>query len=112
MTADDLGNALPLRLGFTLLWTGWDPGAPTPTGLSLDVPVVEGVTQVDPRGVRLRHTAWRHEAFRLAYEAVAHRSVLTVRRTQDAPRGFDGKRNARTAGPFGRQAAIETRLDL
>ncbi len=40
-TAADLGNALPLRLGFSLLWTGWDPGAPKPTGLSLDVPVID-----------------------------------------------------------------------
>ncbi|MEA2727593.1 MAG: hypothetical protein QOF70_2068, partial [Acetobacteraceae bacterium] len=31
-TAEDLGNALPLHLGFSLLWTGWDPGAPKPTG--------------------------------------------------------------------------------
>ncbi|MGE0222627.1 MAG: hypothetical protein AB7S57_05145, partial [Acetobacteraceae bacterium] len=27
-SADELGNALPLRLGFSLLWTGWDAGAP------------------------------------------------------------------------------------
>src|ERR1700712_1187999 len=41
--AEDLGNALPLRLGFSLLWTGWDPGAPKATGLSLDVPTIEGI---------------------------------------------------------------------
>ena len=43
--AEELGNALPLRLGFSLLWTGWDPGAPKPTGLSLDVPVIEGMSR-------------------------------------------------------------------
>src|SRR5271156_2089242 len=36
--ASELGNALPLRLGFSLLWTGWDPGAPKSTGLSMEVP--------------------------------------------------------------------------
>ena len=38
-TAADLGNAFPLRLGFTLVWSGWDAGAPKATGLSLDAPV-------------------------------------------------------------------------
>ncbi len=39
-TAADLGNALPLKLGFTLVWSGWDPGAPRANGgLALDAPV-------------------------------------------------------------------------
>ena len=39
-TAADLGNALPLRRGFTLVWSGWDPGAPRANGgLGLDAPV-------------------------------------------------------------------------
>ena len=54
-TAADLGNALPLRLGYSLLWTGWDPGAPKATGLWLDVPVIEGTDEADPRGIRFRH---------------------------------------------------------
>ena len=84
-SAEDLGNALPLRLGFSLLWTGWDPGAPKATGLSLDVPVIEGV--VEPireefvSGTRLGV----HEAFKLAYDCVGSAGV-TVRRTQTAPR--------------------------
>lgn len=84
-TADDLGNALPLRLGFSLLWTGWDPGAPKTTGLSLDVPVIENVT----RAIREEFVSGTrlgvHETFRLAYEAVGPASV-TVRRTQTSPR--------------------------
>jgi len=84
-TASDLGNALPLRLGFSLLWTGWDPGAPKATGLSLDVPVIDGVTrrirEEFVSGTRLG----AHEAFKLAYEAVEAASV-TVRRTQTAAR--------------------------
>lgn len=38
-TAADPGNAFPLRLGFSLVRSGWDPGAPKSTGLSLDAPV-------------------------------------------------------------------------
>jgi hypothetical protein len=84
-SASDLGNALPLRMGFSLLWTGWDPGAPKATGLSIDVPVVEGITnpirEEFVSGTRLGV----HTAFRLAYEAVGEASV-TVRRTQTADR--------------------------
>ncbi|MEA2792592.1 MAG: hypothetical protein QOG73_4998 [Acetobacteraceae bacterium] len=84
-TPEELGNALPLRLGFSLLWTGWDPGAPKPTGLSLDAPVIEGrsepIREEFVSGTRLGV----HEAFKLAYEAVGPATV-TVRRTQAAPR--------------------------
>jgi hypothetical protein len=84
-TPQDLGNALPLRRGFSLLWTGWDPGAPKSSGLSLEVPVIQGFTQ-DIReefvsGTRLGI----HETFKLSYEAIGPASV-TVRRTQTAPR--------------------------
>jgi Alpha/beta hydrolase domain len=81
----DLGNALPLRRGFSLLWTGWDPGAPKPTGLSLDVPVIDGITmpirEEFVSGTRLGV----HEAFKLAYEAVGPAAV-TVRHSQRAAR--------------------------
>ena len=84
-TAEELGNALPLRLGFSLLWTGWDPGAPKATGLSLDVPVIDGMTkrirEEFVSGTRLGV----HEAFKLSYEA-AEPAAVTVRRTQTAPR--------------------------
>jgi hypothetical protein len=81
----DLGNALPLRLGFSLLWTGWDPGAPKPTGLSLDVPVIEGIVQPIREEFVSGTRLGLHEAFKLAYEAVGNAEV-TVRRTQRAPR--------------------------
>jgi hypothetical protein len=84
-TAEDLGNALPLRMGFSLLWTGWDPGAPKPTGLSLDVPVIEGVSQPIREEFVSGTRLGMHEAFKLAYEAVGPATV-TVRRTQTAPR--------------------------
>src|SRR5690349_16745156 len=84
-TADDLGNALPLRRGFSLLWTGWDPGAPKTTGLSLDVPVIEGVTQPIREEFVSGTRLGMHEVFKLSYEAVGTPTV-TVRRTQTAPR--------------------------
>jgi hypothetical protein len=80
-----LGNALPLRRGFSLLWTGWDAAAPKATGLSLEVPVIEGVT----RPIREEFVSGTrlgvHEGFKLAYDAVGNVSV-TVRRTQTAAR--------------------------
>src|SRR4051794_35395799 len=85
-TAADLGNAFPLRLGFSLLWTGWDPGAPKPTGLSLDVPVIDDLTrrirEEFVSGTRLG----QHQTFRLSYEIADRDAALTVRRTQTAER--------------------------
>jgi len=84
-TASELGNALPLRLGFSLLWTGWDPGAPKSTGLSLEVPTIEGVTKQIREEFVSGTRLGAHEVFRLAYGATLPASV-TVRRTQTAPR--------------------------
>jgi hypothetical protein len=84
-TAADLGNALPFRLGYSLLWTGWDPAAPKPTGLWLDVPAIDGLT----RPIREEFVSGTrlgvHETFRLSYEAVRVASV-TVRQAQTAER--------------------------
>ena len=82
-TAEDVGNALPLRLGFTLLWTGWDPGAPAATGLSLDVPAIDGVTKPIREEFVSGTRLGVHEAFKLAYEAIGPATV-NVRRTQAA----------------------------
>src|SRR5258708_2298887 len=84
-TAADVGNALPFRLGYSLLWTGWDPAAPKATGLWLDVPAIEGLTQPIRdefvSGTRLGI----HESFRLSHDPVRVTAV-TVRRTQTAER--------------------------
>jgi hypothetical protein len=105
-TPDDLGNALPLRLGFSLLWTGWDPGAPKATGLSLEVPVIEAMTQAIREEFVSGTRLGVHEAFKLAYEAVGPASV-TVRRTQTALRVAvpSEKVDSRTVRPV---SAIET----
>lgn len=85
-SAEQLGNALPFRLGFSLLWTGWDAGAPKTTGLSLDTPVIAGMT----RRIRDEFVSGTrlgiHETFRLSHEAADTDAVVTVRRTQKAAR--------------------------
>ena len=83
---EDLGNALPLRLGFSLLWSGWDAGAPKTTGLSLRGPAIEGLT----RRIRDEFVSGTrlgvHDVFRLSHEAAREDATVTVRRTQTAPR--------------------------
>jgi hypothetical protein len=85
-TAADLGNALPLRLGFALLWSGWDPGAPDATGLSISVPAIAGNTsrirEEFVSGTRLG----RHQAFRLSFDVADGPAVVTKRRTQTGER--------------------------
>jgi len=89
-TAAELGNALPLRLGFTLVWSGWDAGAPKATGLSLDAPVatVDGAPIV--RRIREEFVSGTRlgalPAFRLSHEAATRNATLTVRRTQTGAR--------------------------
>ncbi|HTB47162.1 MAG TPA: alpha/beta hydrolase domain-containing protein [Acetobacteraceae bacterium] len=89
-SAADLGNAFPLRLGYSLVWSGWDPGAPKTTGLSLDVPeasdggkpIVRRIREEFVSGTRLGVL----QAFRLSHEAASTTATLTVRRSQTAPR--------------------------
>jgi hypothetical protein len=84
-TAADLGNALPFRLGYSLLWTGWDPAAPKTTGLWLDVPAIDGMTKPIREEFVSGTRLGQHESFRLSHEVVRVTSV-TVRRSQSAER--------------------------
>ena len=83
--AEDLGNALPLRLGFSMLWSGWDAAVAKSTGLWLEIPVLPDVSAPARdefvSGTRLGV----HESFRLSHDAVRVDSV-TVRRTQTGER--------------------------
>ena len=93
-TAADLGNALPLKLGFTLVWSGWDPGAPRANGgLGLDTPVATNNGAPIVRRIREEFISGTRggvlERFRLSYETASldpRDARLTVRRTQTAPR--------------------------
>jgi Alpha/beta hydrolase domain len=89
-TAADLGNAFPLRLGFSLVWSGWDPGAPRATGLSLEAPVASDGENPIVRRIREEFVSGTRlgalQAFRLSHEAASRNATLTVRRAQTAPR--------------------------
>jgi hypothetical protein len=88
----DLGNALPLRRGFTLVWSGWDPGAPRANGgLGLDAPVATNNGTPIVQRIREEFISGTRggnlQQFRLSYEAVMrYDAVLTARRTQTAER--------------------------
>jgi hypothetical protein len=92
--AADLGNALPLKLGFTLVWSGWDAGAPRANGgLGLDAPIATDKGAPIVRHIREEFISGTRggtlERFRLSYETVSldrGGARLTVRRTQSAPR--------------------------
>jgi hypothetical protein len=91
-TASDLGNALPLRRGFTLVWSGWDPGAPRANGgLGLDAPMATNNGDPIVRRIREEFISGTRggdlRQFRLSYAAATRDdAALTVRRTQTAPR--------------------------
>ncbi|MFO1271568.1 MAG: alpha/beta hydrolase domain-containing protein [Rubrivivax sp.] len=70
-TAADAGNALFLRQGWTIAWTGWDPDAPRAGGgLAIEVPAVDGVRTIREELVSgTRGPAVK--AFRLAYETAS-----------------------------------------
>ena len=111
-TAAELGNALPLRLGFTLVWSGWDAGAPKATGLSLDAPVATDNGKPMVRRIREEFVSGTRlgalQAFRLSHEAAGKNAALTVRRTQTgatARRGVRVRRCAHRAAGAGGNAA-------
>ena len=93
-SAADLGNAFPLNRGYTIVWSGWDPTAPTAGGrLVLAAPVAtEGGQPIinvirEEFAVGMRPRA--DETLRLSYEAASldpSDSRLTVRQRQDDAR--------------------------
>jgi hypothetical protein len=94
-TPGDLGNAFPLRLGYTIVWSGWDPDAPRANmGLALTAPVATDNGQPIVQAVREEWVSGTRigvlEAFKLSHEAATMeqpRARLTVReRADDAPR--------------------------
>ncbi len=86
--ADDLGNALILRRGYVVVWSGWDPDAPRANaGLAMKPviatdngkPIVRVIREELQGGTR----AARRETFRLTHDAATldpSQARLTVRR--------------------------------
>lgn len=84
-TQADVGNGFPLKLGYTIVWSGWDPDAPRANmGLALTAPVatdsgepiVQTVREEWVSGTRLGVL----EAFKLSHEMASPEGArLTVR---------------------------------
>ncbi|HEV3492824.1 MAG TPA: alpha/beta hydrolase domain-containing protein [Reyranella sp.] len=94
-TMADVGNGFPLRRGYTIVWSGWDPDAPRANmGLGLTAPVATDNGQPIVKTVRDEFCSGTRggalEVFKLSYEATTleqPRAQLTVReRADDEPR--------------------------
>ncbi|WP_020698217.1 alpha/beta hydrolase domain-containing protein [Reyranella massiliensis] len=94
-TLADLGNAFPLRQGYTIVWSGWDPDAPRANmGLALTAPIATDNGQPIVQTVREEWVSGTRlgvlETFKLSHEAATleqNRARLTVReRANDEPR--------------------------
>lgn len=93
-TAADVGNGFPLRHGYTIVWSGWDPDAPRANmGLGLTAPVATDNGKPIVQTIREEWVSGTRvgvlEAFRLSHEATSldqAKAHLTVReRADDAP---------------------------
>ncbi len=83
----DVGNGFPMRLGYTIVWSGWDPDAPKANRLGLAAPeasdngkpIVQTVRDEFVSGTRVGAL----ESFKLSYEMASQEGArLTVRERQ------------------------------
>jgi len=94
-SAEDAGNALFFRLGFTMVWSGWDPDAPRANaGMTIRLPVARGAagpivqTIRDEMMVGVRIPPADRLTVPLSYAAAdldQAKAKLTVRRRADDP---------------------------
>ena len=103
-TMADVGNGFPMRRGWTIVWSGWDPDAPRANkGLGLTAPVATDNGKPIVQTVREEWVSGTRggalEAFKLSYEAASQDqggAMLTVRgRASDTPQPVPP-----TSGPF------------
>ena len=94
-TLADVGNGFPLRRGWTIVWSGWDPDAPRANmGLALTAPIATDNGQPIVKTVRDEFCSGTRggalEVFKLSNEAATleqPRARLTMReRADDTPR--------------------------
>jgi hypothetical protein len=82
----DAGSALFLRLGYTIVWSGWDPDAPKAgNGMAMKSPVVPNVVRVIRDELVSATRGPVLQSFRLSYEAAStdkHQAMLTTRRKE------------------------------
>lgn len=90
---EDAGNRLFFEMGYTMVWTGWDPDAPrTNNGMAIRVPVATNQGQPIVQRIRDELVSGTRGAlvdrFRLAYESAnldQSQASLTVRRQAGEP---------------------------
>src|SRR5258707_5435902 len=83
----DVGNGFPMRRGWTIVWSGWDPDAPRANkGLGLTAPVATDNGQPIVKTVREEWVSGTRggalESFKLSYETASQDqdgAMLTVR---------------------------------
>ncbi len=94
-TEADVGNGFPLRMGYTIVWSGWDPDAPRANGgLGMQAPVATDDGKPIVQEIRDEFVSGTRggvlESFKLSYEAAnldQTRARLTQReRAADTPR--------------------------
>ena len=82
----DAGNALFLRMGYTIVWSGWDPDAPrAANGMAMKSPVVPNVVRVIRDELVSATRGPVLQSFRLSYEAAnleKGQARLTTRRNE------------------------------
>jgi hypothetical protein len=89
-SAAAVGNAIPLRGGTTIVWSGWDPEAPRANdGLRIEIPMLPGVSGMvrDEFVFGTRINPADRPTAPLSYPVAGTdpaRARLTVRRTRDA----------------------------
>src|SRR5712671_4400447 len=87
-TLADVGNGFPMRRGYTVVWSGWDPDAPRANmGLGLTAPVATDNGKPIVRTVHDEFVSGTRggalEAFKLSYEMATQEGArLTVRERQ------------------------------
>jgi len=91
-TMADVGNGFPMRRGYTIVWSGWDPDAPRANmGLGLTAPVATDNGKPIVQTVKDEFVSGTRggtvEAFKLSYEMASQDGArLTVRERQaDTP---------------------------
>jgi hypothetical protein len=83
----DVGNGFPMRQGYTIVWSGWDPDAPKANNLSLTAPVATDGGKPIVQTVRDEFVSGTRvgalEAFKLSYEMASDQGArLTIRERQ------------------------------
>jgi len=94
LTPADAGNALFLKQGWTIAWTGWDPEAPkTANGMSIKVPIATDGGKPIVKTIREELVNGTRgplvNEFRLSYNAATNdqfQAKLTVRRSERDPK--------------------------